>query len=77
VLFRTLGREILNLDPVRITSRGQATALQVSNCFLGLTLFPESKMMKAAFVKQKNRACFTKGLRQSFASMLFLVLPLL
>lgn len=52
------------MDPVGITSRGWATARQVSDCFLGLTLFPELKMMKAAFVKQKNRAHFTKGLRQ-------------
>lgn len=51
------------MDPVGITSRGWATARQVSDCFLGLTLFPEPRMMKAAFVKQ-NRAHFAKGLRQ-------------
>lgn len=42
VLFRALGSEIFNLDPVGTTSRGWATARQVSNCFLGLTPFPES-----------------------------------
>lgn len=43
MLFRALGSEIFNLDPVGTTSRGWATARQVSNCFLGLTAFPELK----------------------------------
>lgn len=71
MLFRALGGEIVNLDPAGITSRGWATAWQVSDCFLGLTLFPDSKMMKAAFVKPRNGKYFSKGLRQILASSLF------